>query len=75
MKRIDAWRTNGGEVFTDRREALKSIENQLGEILTKHGAALAHMTKYTAFVEYLEANLDSLALARALQLELATSEV
>jgi hypothetical protein len=58
MKKIIAYQTNDGEVFTDYRDAKRHAEKRYGDLLLKLASALRQIDKYSAAVEYIEANLS-----------------
>lgn len=72
MRAIEKIVTNDGVEHANEREARKYCNERLGEYLTKHAHALCQIDKYSACVDYLESNLESLFIAYEWQREAAS---
>ena len=73
MKKVDAWVTSDGLVWTDRRAADHHAEERYGALLTSLAHDAVRVEKYTTMVDWLEANaarlreLDALRADRQLE--------
>lgn len=57
MKRIEAWQTGDGQIFTDQRAAASHAEQRYGNALTSLAHAAVKVEKYTLMIDFIEANL------------------
>ena len=57
-------RTSDGQMHDSARAARKYCDDNMGNIITKHAAALVHVDKYTKLIDYIIDNLDDFSLAR-----------
>ena len=57
MRKVDAWVTADGRVFTDERDARRHAENRYGAALTALAHEAVRIEKYAAMGDFIEANL------------------
>lgn len=57
MRRVEAWVTSDGRVFTDARAAAHHAEERYGAALTALAHQVARTDKYKAACDLIEANL------------------
>lgn len=58
MRRVNAWVTSDGQVFTDRHKAARHAEERYGAVLTALAHEAVRIEKYAAMGDFIEANLS-----------------
>lgn len=66
MRKVDAWVTSDGRVFTDQRKAASHAEARYGDLLTTLAHELVRIEKYAAAGDWIEENLPRFAELAAL---------
>lgn len=57
MRKIDAWTTADGAIFTSHREAARHADNRYGAALTALAHEAVRIEKYAAMGDWIEASL------------------